>query len=45
MYICIPHTRLVPMEVKKRVPDLLEMKLWMVVSYYVDAENHTRVSL
>lgn len=29
----------------KRAPDLLELKLWMVVSYYVDAENHTRVSL
>ena len=39
MYVCAPHTCLVPMEARIRASEALELELQMIVSYRMGAEN------
>lgn len=38
-YMCMPHEYLMPMEVRKRVLDPVDLKFKMVVSHLIDARN------
>lgn len=44
MHICIPHTRLVPKEARKRIWDPQELELQIIVNNHVCDETEPRPS-